>query len=397
MEHVELKPRRLGWIDALRGLGVIGGIAIGARWLLGPMAGYHGVSASGNGTTTTAEWIWWTATTLPVQHTGLFLIGAAYGAGAAAGLAAATDSEAFGRSHRGRLVVLIGLGLLHGSLLWPGDTLLAIGLTGLLVSGTVESQTERPGGTALTMAAIGGVIAIALLAGTGREVKGSGFEEQREVRSAYAARESAAYRGSFSEGLRTKRRQMWIQTLWNYVQHTLWPLAAGMLGGTWWYRRGRHHRPERWSAARLAASGIALKVTGATVLAATASSAAGVAAWTVLSYGGGGLLAAGLVVGATHAGENCWRRGPGAVAAAAGRNSLSLYLGASLVLGATAQGWGAGLHGTLTPAGAAAMTAAFLAAAAAAAAHTDAAGRRAPAEQALRKLGDRLAKRLRPA
>ena len=75
-----------------------------------------------------------------------------------------------------------------------------------------------------------------------------------------------------------------------------------------------------------------------------------------ITYTGGALLTAGAVTAFTRAEPGCWNRPIGAWLCACGHASLSIYLLASMLLAAVAQGWGFGLHGRLDPHQTAAVT-----------------------------------------
>ena len=350
-------PERLPWLDALRGAAVLAIVPLNARWLLHPADAYHDPAVAGE--RGVLGWVWWALPELLLDHSTLFVLAAVFGMS----MAAARDADAspdWTRRHLTRLALLAVIGFAHGALLWPGDILFTYALAGALLTGAVREREPGSNGllwTGCAAAAIPPVLGIAALQDVLAGYRAVGVDPAEAYVLAtpdYRAWESASYSGNIADNLAVKWQQWNRQLGQTLPYHGLWHAAGGMLAGVWWQRRGRRLEsilgmapPD--AAATTTTAGLAL--TSAALLIATGAGygAATLAAANWLTYAGGALLAAGAVIGFTHAGRRCWDTAAGAWLRTCGQASLSLYLGANLLLAAVAQGWGLGLHGRLDP------------------------------------------------
>ncbi len=139
-------------LDVLRGFSVLGIFAINVWNFSLPQAFYSNPRALG--VLTGSDAVVWHATTLLIASKFYTLFSVLFGAGIIM-----MTRRAGGALHRRRLLVLLGLGLLHAYLIWPGDILVCYALCGFLVA---PLRTLRP---ALLMAiGLGLIIAAGLMA-----------------------------------------------------------------------------------------------------------------------------------------------------------------------------------------------------------------------------------------
>lgn len=351
--------QRMRWLDALRGSAVLAIIPLNARWLLHPTDAYHDPSL--HGPPDALAWLWWAVSELLFDHSTLFALAVVFGVSLAAARAADSD-PGWTRRHRARLLLLGTLGFAHGALVWPGDILYHYAITALLLTGAVREA--RPDSNvlawvALTAAAIPPALGLASL----HEVLGGYAAAGLDPRETYAlatpeyrAWESNLYAASFTASLEIKWAQWSNQITTTFGTSTLWHAAAGMLAGVWWHRRGHRRRIHPNTPQALATAGLAL--TGTALTLATRSGYDPVTLTTTnwMTYAGGALLSAAVVVGFTRAEARRWETPIGEWLQACGRASLSIYLLSSVLLAAVAQGWGLGLHGKLDPHQTAAVT-----------------------------------------
>ena len=352
-------PERIPWVDALRGAAVLAIVPLNARWLLHPADAYHDPSLQGP--PGTLAWLWWAVPELFFDHSTLFVLAAVFGISLSAARAADAD-PGWTRRHRARLILLGALGFAHGALVWPGDILYPYALTALLLTGAIrqiEPRSNALAWLAAAAAAIPPVIGLSTLLATLAGYEAAGVDP----RSAYLLAtpefrewESALYAGPFLGSLAVKWTQWSQQATAVLGVWTLWHAAAGMLGGLWWHRRGRHRCTHPHLPHALAGAGLTL--TAAALHFATASAYHAITlAWTNwVTYAGGALLSAATVAAFTRTDAATWERPMGRWLRACGQSSLSIYLLANLMLAAVAQGWGLGLHGRLTPEQTAATT-----------------------------------------
>ena len=337
---------RLPALDCLRGAGTLAAIPIAARWLLHPRAHLLDPTLVEQ---TTASMAWWHLTEVFCDETWLWLIAGAFGAALAAARAG-DDSQGWRRTHYTRMGILVAVGLAWNVLVWPGDILLLLGLTGLMITGAVDDIKCEPLKVGLAAGAGAILASLALSDGQGLLLMSSRLpHEAATLGSAdYNAWETRMYIGEWSASIRVR----WEQTteLWSrvYPARALWQCGSAMLLGIWWYRRGRHQRWRRRATAGLIGTGL-LYTTVATLR--SAGSGYDELVVTVLqngTYAGGAFITAGLFIWTARTPEARWTSGIRCWLATAGRHSLTLYVTATLVLSALAHGWGLGLHGSTT-------------------------------------------------
>ncbi len=360
-------PERIPWVDALRGTAVLAIIPLNARWLLHPVDAYHDPSLQGP--PDAIAWTFWAIPELLFDHSTLFTLAAVFGISLSAARAADSD-PGWTRRHRARLLLLGTLGFAHGALIWPGDILYPYALTALLLTGAVRDTNPTSNALAwiaLACAAIPPAISLSNLHLTLSGYAAAGIDPADAYTLAtpdYRAWESGLYSSSFTASLEVKWQQWVDQITDGFVFANLWHVAGGMLAGIWWHRRGHRLKLNPAIPEALATAGLALTGTALVLATRAGYDAVTLAATNWITYAGGALLTAGAATAFTRARPGCWTTPVGAWLCACGRSSLSIYLLASLLLAAIAQGWGLGLHGQLNPRQTAAITVCVMAVAA---------------------------------
>ena len=313
---------RVAGLDALRGAATLAGIPIAARWILHPRA--HAFDPTVVEAQTAASIAWWHLSEVLADETWLWLLAGAFGMGLAA--ARGRDpSSAWVRTHYARMAVLIAIGLAWSLLVWPGDVLVLLGLTGLMITGAVTDRDCLPWRLGIGTGAAAIAASLALADGTGPLLMSGRLPNQpAEIGSAsYNAWETRMYKGDANEGFTVRGQQM--GDLWSrmYPARMLWQCASAMLLGIWWFRAGRHRRWRKGTAWALGTVGLLY-----TAVATWRSHAAAFDDLVVTTlqngtYVGGALLAAGLAVALT--GHDAGMGGAGRRwLATAGRHSLTL-------------------------------------------------------------------------
>ena len=337
---------RIGWIDAVRGAGTLATLAIAARWMLHPRA--HLLDPNVVSGHTAASRFWWYLTEIAADETGFWLVAIALGAGMAAGRAA--DSEdGWKRSHYARCALLIAAGSALSTGLWAGDALIVLGMAALFVTATVQDPNARPWAVAAAATAIGAAGAMPWVEGQGLLLLGSRLPHEAVAfgNAGYNAWESEGLRGSLSAATAVRTAQTLDQFETLYPYRMLWQAGGGMLAGIWWQRAGRDYAIGALSAPALTAAGGSLTALAAYHGAAHGYEPVATSVAQSITYTGGAVLAAGVVVGASRRPAETWQTGAGRLLATYGRRSLTGYLAGIISLGAFAQGWAVGLHGQL--------------------------------------------------
>ena len=352
-------PERIPWVDALRGAAVLAIIPLNARWLLHPVDAYHDPSIQGP--PDAIAWVFWAIPELLFDHSTLFTLAVVFGISLSAARAADSD-PGWTRRHRARLLLLGALGFAHGALIWPGDILYAYAVTALLLTGAVRDTNPASNALAwiaLAAAAIPPAVSLSNLHLTLSGYAAAGVDPAEAYVLAtpdYRAWESGLYASPFRVSLEVKWTQWINQITSGFVFANLWHAAAGMLAGVWWHRRGRLLELNPATPEMLATAGLALTGTALVLATGTGYDTITLTGTNWITYTGGALLTAGAVTAFTRAEPGCWNRPIGAWLCACGHASLSIYLLASMLLAAVAQGWGFGLHGRLDPHQTAAVT-----------------------------------------
>jgi len=256
------------------------------------------------------------------------------------------DAAAAAAAYRRRLVILFGLGIAHGLLLFSGDVLATYAACGLLF---VAWAPARPRALLRLTAVLWALAALSLLVPLAfTTVLGADPAPERipeAVLEAHAIYVHASFGGQLA--------QRAMDEIWQQIGDipTFWPqvlalFSLGMLAGRlgWVQNAARHRRV--WRRARLLgwALGLPLSLAGAAMSVVRARTLPGAeGGWESVLLAMGSVLAAAYVATALQAFEQPWSAVPRRWLAAAGRLSLTNYVGQSLLMAALLSGWGWGL------------------------------------------------------
>ena len=350
-------PARIDAMDAARGLSVCGIVLLNVYNFAMPPAAYFNPLAYGNtGPVTLAIWAF---ESIFAQDAFRAIFAMLFGTGVAILFERASTHAV--RSHLARMLVLLAIGYVHAVLLNNGDVLRLYALTGILLPPLLRLSQR------------GLLVAVALLAaihlgalgwfagnwlrywwdvrhGMGDPAALAMWQGEFGVDPAASARGLAWGRESMSERI-ARRAFEWQGPLVIFLAFLPQTLAA-MLLGAWSWRsgllRGQWGKPR----ARRFAVVLALVALPPMILLCAAafwSDFAGtVVGSTALVWSQPFAIILGLAYVAALLG--CWRAEPilsglGNRLAAAGRLSLSNYIGASIVMAALFHSWGLGWFG----------------------------------------------------
>jgi uncharacterized protein len=256
------------------------------------------------------------------------------------------------RRYRRRLVGLAVLGILHGTLFFIGDILLSYAVLGIVLLWFAARSTR----TALVAAAIAYgigllVLGVAVAASVGADLAGAGIVSNPTALD-------QALRGSFVDGA-LGRAAVLPEALLFQVFLNWFPALAMFLLGLAAGRTGVLSHPEKhgrlWRTLLVVAAAVGVPAGLAAgwlaIFADDPTGFLGVLS-VVIGFGTAPALTGGYVALAALATNTRTL----ALAAPAGRMSLTGYLGESILLAATFCGWGLGLFGQLSIAEAALVT-----------------------------------------
>lgn len=241
-------PRVLA-VDALRGFALLGILMMNVLFFSGPSQQIFGRPLS----ETPFPWAYGLVLVLAQgKFYGLFSL--LFGLGFAIQMDRfAARGEQPGRRFRRRLMVLLGFGLLHGTLLWMGDILAIYALIGLLLPAFARCKPRTllvwAIGLLIVLALIGAAIAglVAMGAAFAPQEMARSFAAQDQAMAAETARSLAAYGSGPYSALFTFRLK---ELFSNYgMTLVLAPhILAMFLLGLWAWRKGivqdlQAHRP----------------------------------------------------------------------------------------------------------------------------------------------------------
>jgi uncharacterized protein len=320
-----------GFVDALRGLALAGIAVIHMEWFLRPYQ-HPAVQGGADRAVTFLSGLLAEGKFFPLFA---FLFGFGIGAQAARGLGTVAMAR--------RLLLLAGLGALHAALLFSGDILTTYALLGALLWGL----RGRPDRTLLRLAA-GAVVLAMLSQGLAGGIVALLTPGVLSAETRPAAEVIGLMTGPFRAAVAYRvAEEVPFALVGNILFNGPLSLAAACLGMVA-ARRGLLREPEallaalaRWRGLLVAGAVLGNGAGAALAWRAGWPAAAGSFLWPL----GMACLAALYALGLAR----LWAR-PGprralAPLAAAGRMSLTIYLGQSLVAGAVFMGWGLGLYG----------------------------------------------------
>lgn len=348
-------PPRVMAVDALRGFALLGILMVNLIFFSGPVEQTFGRPLA----EVASPWTYGLVLTFAQgKFYGLFAL--LFGLGFAVQMDRfAARGEHPGRRFRRRLLVLLGFGLLHGTLLWMGDILAMYAVIGLLLPAFAR---RKPRTLLIWAASLLALLTLLCLVGAGFTALGAAFAPQEMTRSfaaqeqataAKIARSLAAYgSGPYADLFRLRLKEL----LGNYgMTLSIAPhILAMFLLGLWTWRKGiaqdlEAHRP---FLKRLVVWGFGLGLPGNLLYAylmGQGFTATG-AAQAILGFGvyalASPILTVGYAAGLALLVSGPWGR-LGGWLAATGRMSLTNYLTQSLVMTTVFYFYGFGLFGRL--------------------------------------------------
>jgi uncharacterized protein len=230
---------RIKSLDALRGAGVLGMLAVHIQLFAFPSLARWNPTAYGhlNGIN------WWVWLASFVLADGKFITIFAMLLGVSivmmAGEAGERRTTAW-RAHVRRMLVLLLLGLLHAYLLWYGDMLVPLALSGIVVFFARRLSSGKVLALGASVFAVGSLLSLALTWSTAHADPAAlaAWRQQWTARPAAIAREIAQYRGGWADEM-AQRVPAALETETSYfVTHLFWQAAGLMLMGMGFFKAG---------------------------------------------------------------------------------------------------------------------------------------------------------------
>jgi uncharacterized protein len=347
-------PGRIASLDVLRGVGVLGMLAVHIQLFAYPSLARWNPTAYGD--LRGLNWWVWLATSVLADGKFISIFAMLVGASIVMQTGRADGAIPAWRAHVLRMTALLVLGLLHAYLLWYGDMLVVLALCGalvfffrrlsprwLLVLGAVVFATASALSWALTWSvAQSDPVALTL------------WREQWTPGPELIALEIAQYRGGWAEQMAHRVPAAWETHTWSFAIRLSWQMTGLMLLGMALFKLGV------LSAARSRAFYLRMAAVGfgaGTLLISLALWRSFATQWDLLDYvmvsqelryWGNFLVALGWVALVMLLCQRGWRLRP---VAAVGRMALTNYLLQTLICTTIFYGHGLGLFGEVDRAG----------------------------------------------
>jgi len=341
---------RIVTLDVLRGVAVLGILAMNVQSLAMPAAAYFFPTAFGD--LTGANRVVWLLADVLAFRKFMTVFAILFGAG----MVLMHERGAPAGLHVRRMLWLWALGLLHAYLLWPGDILVSYAVCGLALTPCRRWRAATQATVGLLCLTVGSGLAVLAGLSAPHWPAGllEGFHRQWQPDAASLAHEIALARGPWAAA--TAHRAPGVLMLHGlYLPFAVfWRAGGGMLLGMALYRGGwlTGRRPLR--AISVASAACVVPGLAATVMEIVAKQAAGwepVRSFFLASqwgYWGSLPLALGYVGGVVLAVRTArWRPLTGRLAAV-GRLALTNYLAQTVLVSALMAGWGLGLFGRVS-------------------------------------------------
>src|SRR5262245_7147719 len=231
------EPPRIRSLDVLRGVGVLGMLAIHIPLFAYPSLARWNPTAYGD--LRGINWWVWLVTSVLAGFMPIFAM--LFGAGIAMVQGRASDrARPAWRVHVRRMAVLLVLGLLHAYLLWYGDMLVPLALCGAVV---FVARRLPPrwllvlGGLVF---ATGSALPFALTWSTAQSdpVALAAWRAQWTPRPAVINLEIAQYRGGWAEQMAHRVPEALEMHTWYFVSRLLWQMSGIMLIGMALFKLG---------------------------------------------------------------------------------------------------------------------------------------------------------------
>ena len=384
-----MQNKRLAWLDASRGIGLLLMIPAIVRLALHPIGESWAPKAGA------AWWSYWLAVETVSDETGIWILAICAGAGLAIHRSTFDDEQLWTATHRARYLILMPVALAHAYYFAPWSVLASGCLAALMMTQAIRETTARPVRTGIAVAAVPVLLIIGhmVLWNAYVERSGEAWDDRFQMSNTeYERWESASYTGDWESQTSVRKETWWQRTTTLGPARHLWQMAGGILIGLWWHRAGRHRSRAGRDAWRLTTGGLTANALGALLVWSELQPGTTARLADMFNYVGGGMLAIGIVALATTANTDFWSNSATSTLRSIGRHSLTLYASLTAALAATAHGWGAGLHGALD-AQQTFSVCVISAAAMSAGAALRSGNRRGPAEKWWRRSADRLVKK----
>ena len=231
---------RIKSLDALRGAGVLGMLAVHIQLFAFPSLARWNPTAYGD--FTGVNWWVWLATL--VLADGKFITIFAMLLGVSIVMRAsdpgARRTSAAWRAHMRRMLVLLVLGLLHAYLVWYGDMLVPLALSGIVVFFARRLSAGKLLVLGAAVFAMGSVLSVVLTWSTAHSDPAAlaAWRAQWTPRPETIVLEIAQYRGGWAEQM-AHRVPAALDTETSYfVTHLFWQIAGLMLLGMSFFKAG---------------------------------------------------------------------------------------------------------------------------------------------------------------
>lgn len=230
-------PPRIRSLDVLRGVGVLGMLAIHIQLFAFPSLARWNPTAYGD--LRGVNWWVWLATSLLADGKFITIFAMLLGVSIVM-LAGETGDTPAWRSHMRRMAVLLILGLLHAYLLWYGDMLVPLALSGTVVFFARRMSPGRLlilGGLAFATAS---VLSFALTWSTAQSDPAAlaAWRAQWTPRPATIALEIAQYRGGWAEQMAHRVPAALETQTGDFVTRLFWQMTGIMLIGMALFKLG---------------------------------------------------------------------------------------------------------------------------------------------------------------
>jgi uncharacterized protein len=232
-------PTRIKSLDVLRGVGVLGMLAIHIQLFAYPALTRWNPTAYGD--FTGLNWWVWLATSLLADGKFITIFAMLLGVSIVmlASEAADRDVSAW-RTHMRRMAVLFVLGLLHAYFLWYGDMLVPLALSGSVAFFARRLSTGKLLVLGGLVFAIASVISVALTWSTAQSDPAAlaAWRAQWTPRPAIINLEIAQYRGGWAEQMAHRVPAALEMETVSFVTRLLWQMTGLMLMGMALFKLG---------------------------------------------------------------------------------------------------------------------------------------------------------------
>jgi uncharacterized protein len=230
---------RIRSLDVLRGVGVLGMLAVHIQLFAFPSLARLNPTAWGD--FRGLNWWVWLGTALLADGKFISIFAMLLGASIVMlpGRAAARAAPAW-RVHVRRMAALLVLGLLHAYLLWYGDMLVSLALSGAVVFVACRFSPRRLlilGGLTFS---VGSVITVwltwSLAQGSPDEL--DAWKDRYKPRRVNMVAEINQYQGTWKDQMRYRVPAAWENQTWNFATRLFWQMSGLMLMGKALYKLG---------------------------------------------------------------------------------------------------------------------------------------------------------------